>query len=52
MMSDLVGAKGELQITVEIIRKDTGNKEIYTLIGAIDPKDLEKLQEKENGSNP
>ena len=51
-MSDLVGAKGELQIIVEIVRKDTGNKEIYTLIGAIDPKDLEQLQEKENGGNP
>lgn len=51
-MSDLVGGDGELRMTIEIIRKDTGKKEAFDLVGFIDPQEVEKLKGNKNGSNP
>jgi hypothetical protein len=47
-MSDLVGAVGELQMTVQITRKETGKVEEFKLIGFLDADQLKELQ---NGSN-
>jgi len=47
-MSDLVGAVGELQMTIQITRKETGKVEEFKLIGFLDE---EKLKELQNGSN-
>jgi hypothetical protein len=49
-MSELKGTPGELQFTVEIIRKATGEKEVHHLVGRILPDDTEEKEE-ENGSN-
>lgn len=47
-MSDLVGAVGELQMTVQITRKETGKVEEFKLTGFLDADQLKELQ---NGSN-
>lgn len=50
-MSDISGQVGELRFTVEVTRASTGKTEVVELIGAIDAKDLDKLQEANHGSN-
>jgi hypothetical protein len=47
-MSDLIGAVGELQMTVQITRKETGKVEEFKLTGFLDADQLKELQ---NGSN-
>lgn len=44
----LVGQVGELRLTVEVTRKDTGKVEQYKLVGFLDE---DKLKEFQNGSN-
>lgn len=47
-MADLQGQVGELRMTVEIKRKNTGEVEKFDLVGFVDP---EKLKELQHGSN-
>jgi hypothetical protein len=47
-MSDLVGAVGEVQMTIQIKRKETGKVEEFKLTGFLDADQLKELQ---NGSN-
>ena len=47
-MSDLVGAVGEVQMTIQIKRKETGKVEEFKLTGFLDEDQLKELQ---NGSN-
>ena len=49
MMPELSGQIGELRLTVEIKRKDTGKVEQYELVGFMDE---DKLKELQNGCNP
>lgn len=46
-MSELKGQVGEVRMTINIVRKETGKTETYELIGKVG--DVEK--DKENGSN-
>lgn len=46
-MADLQGKDAEVQMTIEVIRKDTGKKETVQLVGYVNKEDLEKLKEKE-----
>jgi hypothetical protein len=47
-MSDLIGAVGELTMTIQVTRKETGKVEEFKLIGFLDE---EKLKELQDGSN-
>ena len=47
-MSDLIGAVGEVQMTIQIKRKETGKVEEFKLTGFLDEDQLKELQ---NGSN-
>lgn len=47
-MSNLDGQMGELRMTLQITRKETGKVEEVELIGFLDE---EKLKELQNGSN-
>jgi hypothetical protein len=47
-MIELQGSVGELRMTVQITRKDTGKVEQYELVGLIDE---DKLKELQNGGN-
>jgi hypothetical protein len=47
-MSNLVGAVGELQMTIQIKRKETGKVEEFKLTGFLDENQLKEIQ---NGSN-
>jgi hypothetical protein len=47
-MSDLVGAVGEVQMTIQIKRKETGKVEEFKLTGFLNEDQLKELQ---NGSN-
>ena len=47
-MSNLVGAVGELQMTIQITRKETGKVEEFKLTGFVDENQLKEIQ---NGSN-
>lgn len=47
-MSELQGQVGELRMTVEITRKETGKTETVELVGFLDE---DKLKEFLNGSN-
>ena len=49
MMPELSGQMGELRMTVQITRKDTGKVEQVELVGFIDE---DKLKELQNGCNP
>lgn len=46
-MADLKGKEGEVHMTLEVIRKETGKKEIVQVVGYVNKEDLEKLKEKE-----
>lgn len=48
-MSNLGGQMGELHMTLQITRKETGKVEEVELIGYLDE---EKLKELQNGGNP
>ena len=48
-MSNLTGSVGEIRLTVEIKRKDTGKVETYDLVGTITDEQIKELQ---HGSNP
>ena len=50
-MSDLIGQKAELRFTLEIKRAETGMIETYNMVGDSDGLPIEKLEEKEDGSN-
>jgi hypothetical protein len=43
-MSNLVGGVGEIRLTVEIKRKDTGKVETYDLVGTITDEQIKELQ--------
>jgi len=47
-MSALTGQIGEVQMTIQITRKETGKVEEFKLTGFLDQ---EKLKEIQNGSN-
>jgi hypothetical protein len=47
-MAELSGQVGEVRMTVEITRKETGKVETYDLVGFLDE---DKLKELQNGSN-
>ena len=47
-MNDLKGTIGELTMTIQVTRKETGKVEEFKLIGFLDE---EKLKEIQNGSN-
>jgi len=47
-MNDLKGTIGELTMTIQVTRKETGKVEEFKLIGFLDE---EKLKELQNGSN-
>ena len=47
-MSDLIGAVGEVQMTIQIKRKETGKVEEFKLTGFLDEDQLKEIQ---NGSN-
>jgi len=47
-MSALTGQIGEVQMTIQITRKETGKVEEFKLTGFLDQ---EKLKELQNGSN-
>jgi len=44
-MADLQGALGELRMTLEITRKETGKVETVELVGFLDEEKLKQLQE-------
>jgi hypothetical protein len=48
-MAELSGQVGEVRMTVEITRKETGKVETYDLVGFLDE---DKLKELQNGSDP
>ena len=48
-MAELNGQVGEVRMTVEVTRKETGKTETYNLIGFLDE---DKLKELQNGSLP
>jgi hypothetical protein len=50
-MAEIAGSLGELRLSLEIKRKETGETETVDLVGFINEEDLKKLQESENGSN-
>lgn len=41
-MSDLTGQAGELRMSIEVVRKDTGKVEKFELIGFTDEEQLKK----------
>lgn len=47
-MSSLMGKVGEVAMTVQVTRKDTGKVEEFNLVGFLDEQQLKELQ---NGSN-
>ena len=47
-MAELSGQVGEVRMTVEITRKETGKVETYDLVGFLDEDQLKELQ---NGSD-
>jgi hypothetical protein len=47
-MAELSGQVGEVRMTVEITRKETGKVETYDLVGFLDE---DKLKELQNGSD-
>jgi hypothetical protein len=47
-MAELCGKVGEVRMTVEITRKETGKVETYDIIGFLDEDQLKEVQ---NGSN-
>lgn len=47
-MSELTGQPGEVHMTIQIKRKETGNVETFDLVGKIAP---EEHEEKDDGSN-
>lgn len=48
---NLQGQPGELRMTIEIKRKETGKVETFELVGHADPEQLKQILEKEHGSN-
>ena len=48
-MSSLTGQVGEVGMTIQVTRKDTGKVEEFKLTGFLDEQQLKELQ---NGSNP
>ena len=47
-MAELNGQVGELRMTVQVTRKETGEVETYDLVGFLDE---DKLKELQNGSD-
>ena len=48
---NLQGQPGELRMTIEIKRKETGKVETFELVGHADPEQLKQILENEHGSN-
>jgi hypothetical protein len=48
---NLQGQPGELRMTIEIKRKETGKVETVELVGHADPEKLKQILENEHGSN-
>jgi hypothetical protein len=44
-MADLQGNVGELQMNIQVVRKETGKVEDYQLVGFVDEEKLKQLQE-------
>lgn len=47
----LQGQPGELRMTIEIKRKETGKIETVELVGHADPEKLKQILENEHGGN-
>ena len=47
-MAELCGQVGELRLSVQVTRKETGETENYELVGFLDEDQLKEVQ---NGSN-
>ena len=47
----LQGQPGELRMTIEIKRKETGKVETVELVGHADPEKLKQILENEHGSD-
>ena len=47
-MAELCGKVGELRLSVQVTRKETGETENYELVGFLD---ADQLKEVQNGSN-
>ena len=47
-MNDLIGAVGEVQMTIQIKRKETGKVEEFKLTGFLDEDQLKELQNVSN----
>lgn len=45
---NLQGQRGELRMTIEIKRKETGKVETFELVGHADPEQLQQILEKEH----
>ena len=50
-MSDLIGAVGEVQMTIQIQRKETGKVEEFKLTGFLDEDQLKEIQNVSNTLN-
>lgn len=50
-MPNLEGQESEVRLTIQITRAETGKVEDVELVGTISNDDLNKLKEKDNGSN-
>jgi hypothetical protein len=48
---ELNGQAGELHMTLQITRKETGKVEEIELIGYLDPDKLKKLETEQKGNN-
>ena len=48
---NLQGQPGELRMTIEIKRKETGKVETVEIVGHADPEKLKQILENEHGSN-
>ena len=48
---ELNGQAGELHMTLQITRKETGKVEEVELIGYLDPDQLKKLETEQKGNN-
>ena len=50
MAAELIGQKAELTFTIEVKRSNTGEIELYEMVGIINNEDLENVSNTFNGS--
>jgi len=51
MGNNLSGHAGEVRMTVEIVRKETGLKETHELVGYVDEQQLKDMQDGSNAQH-